>query len=172
MIETGWGEIILHPYRQALGPTQPPVQWVPGPLPGGRVAGVWRWPPTLSPLAPRLKKVFIYTSTPTMGFYAYCRVNSSPPYPPINFITRLWKKYYILEFLTVFPIFCRLDDCLFRLVVWVGTVPSRICRPFDWMGTCLSLIVTTANNARHIGTEILLTELLARCVTSTFAADC
>ena len=34
--------------RPALGPTQPPVQWAPGLLPGGKVVGGWRWPPTPS----------------------------------------------------------------------------------------------------------------------------
>jgi hypothetical protein len=48
LIELRLGRGIPYSTRPALGPTQPPVQWVPSLLPGGKAAGAWRWPPTLS----------------------------------------------------------------------------------------------------------------------------
>ena len=46
-IESRWGRDFPHPSRPALGPTQPPVQWVPD-LSQGKAAGAWCCLPTPS----------------------------------------------------------------------------------------------------------------------------
>jgi len=42
-IKSRWGRDFPRPFKLALGPIQPPAQWVPG-----LSTGAWRWPPTPS----------------------------------------------------------------------------------------------------------------------------
>ena len=67
-IESRLGRGFLHPSSLALGPTQPPTQWVQV-FPRCKAAGAWRLPPTPSSAevkervafiaCPRMKKIFI-----------------------------------------------------------------------------------------------------------------
>jgi len=52
-IESRWRRDFLHRSRQALGPTQHPIQGY-RVFPGGKAARAWRWPPT--PSTTTLKK--------------------------------------------------------------------------------------------------------------------
>jgi hypothetical protein len=40
-IESQWGRDFSQPSRPPLGPTQPPIQWVPGLFTGVKAAGAW-----------------------------------------------------------------------------------------------------------------------------------
>jgi hypothetical protein len=61
--------------RTALGPTQPPIQWVPGTLPLGLSDRVVNLTTHLH-LAPRLKNEWSYTSIPQYAFMAWCSVKA------------------------------------------------------------------------------------------------
>ena len=64
VIKPQWRRDFLHPSRQPLGPTLPPVQWVGGLDPGGKVAGTWHWPPTPS-ISGVTERVQLYFSSPS-----------------------------------------------------------------------------------------------------------
>jgi hypothetical protein len=77
-IESRWERDLLHPFRSALGPKQPPTQAVPGLFPGGKAAGAWCWPPT--PSCTEVKERVEVRGTPLLplwAFVAFSRVNFS-----------------------------------------------------------------------------------------------
>jgi hypothetical protein len=73
-IESQWGQDFLHLFRQALGPTQPVVQWVPGPFSRGKVAGAWCGSPTPSCMEVK-ERVELNLYPPFWVFMASLRVN-------------------------------------------------------------------------------------------------
>jgi hypothetical protein len=40
-IEFWWGRVFSYMSRTTVGPTQPPVKWVPGLFPGAKATGAW-----------------------------------------------------------------------------------------------------------------------------------
>ena len=64
-IESRLGQDFPQPSSPALGPTQPPIQWVPGL--SGRVKRPGRGVDHPRHLAARLKKEYSYTSTPSLS---------------------------------------------------------------------------------------------------------
>ena len=63
-IESRWGRDFPHPSRPALGPTQPPVQWVPGLSPGVKRPGSGADYPTSSKCR-GYERVGLYLYSPT-----------------------------------------------------------------------------------------------------------
>ena len=72
-IESRWGEI-FRPSRPALGPTQPPVQWVLGLSRGWSTAG--RVLLTTHPLLVPCMEEYSYTSTHPLGHNRACNGNT------------------------------------------------------------------------------------------------
>jgi hypothetical protein len=64
----GAGNFLITASRTALGPTQPPIQWVPGALSLG-VKRPGREADHSPPTSAEVKNAWSYTSTPTIRFH-------------------------------------------------------------------------------------------------------
>ena len=65
-IESRCGRDFLHPSRPALGPTQPPIQWVPSLYPGVKRPGRGvDHPPPCAEVKERVEQYFLSTSGPS-----------------------------------------------------------------------------------------------------------
>ena len=86
-IEYRCGRDFPHLSRPALGPTQPPIQWVQGHFPEGKAAGAWRWSPTPS-IAEVEGRVELYFYSP-----------SGPSWPVAgwNLPLPLRRKWHLLQ---------------------------------------------------------------------------
>jgi hypothetical protein len=124
--------------RLALGPTQPPIQWVPGALsPGVKQPG--READHSPPTSAKIKKTWVYTSTPQYTFMMQCLDNGTtlPFYCTDTTITKQWQKVMIIKASPPFrtskqemhetnihlqrPCY-RFNLNIFKLLSWVGQI--------------------------------------------------
>jgi hypothetical protein len=99
-IESRWGRDLPYWFRPNLGPTQPPVQWVPGPFPGGKVAwcGVDQALTSSAEVKERVELYLYSTSGPSWPVlgrtFAACltRVECSEKFETAGISVNIYKK--------------------------------------------------------------------------------
>jgi len=84
-IKSRWRRDFPHLSRPALGPTQPPIQWVPALSRGYRAAGAWRWPLTPFQCGGH-ERVELYLYSP-YGPYGLYRASVPVPGWPLPYLT-------------------------------------------------------------------------------------
>jgi len=95
-IECLWGRDFPHPSRPTLGPTQPPIKWVPGLLHGSKAARGWRWPPIPSSdeVKERVDIYLYYHSGPSWPLLRWTLLSTLP-----SVTYAVCVVTYLLEFL-------------------------------------------------------------------------
>jgi hypothetical protein len=86
-IESWWGHDFLHLSRLALGPTQPPVQWVPGLSRGVKGSRGM----TLTPHPPLVLWSWMGRAIPLLSLWAIWPVQSLSPCRRVRFTLTLWQ---------------------------------------------------------------------------------
>jgi len=121
-IETRWGRDFPHSSRPALGPTQPPVQWVPG-LSWGKTAGTWHRPPIPS----------------SVGVKERVKLIPLPPSGPSWPVTGWTKKYYYYYYYYRYHCLSKLStvvlkSCYRMLSYFIESESSSPCsqKPASW----------------------------------------
>jgi hypothetical protein len=71
-IQSRWVQVFPRTSGLAVGTTEPPVQRVPGPFPGVKVTGTWRW--LLTPSSAEVKErveLYLYSPSGRVNFTFY-----------------------------------------------------------------------------------------------------
>ena len=95
-IEFRWGRGFPYLSRPALGPSQPPIQWVQGLFPGVKAARAWRWP--LTPYSAEVKEsveLYLYSTSETSWSVMEWTL---PLRLPFNGIIYSWDLKRIISF--------------------------------------------------------------------------
>ena len=131
-IESRWGRDFPHLSRPALGPTQPPVQWIPGFFRGKERPG--RDADFSTPSSAVVMKGYSYTSTPPVG-----RTACTEPqclYKGALYIILIWKGVPCSFSKLCSTICCYFEFRLLRLI----KLPVSFEQILLWDGICLSIV--------------------------------
>ena len=132
-LESRWGRDFPHLSRPALGPTQPPVQWVPGLSRGKERPG--RDADPTPPNSAVVKKEYSYTFTPPMGRTTCTepqRLYNGALYPYLYFVCstkKFWRPRpppHLLSETTVFGGFSQNLQTKVWYILQFGLLPATI----------------------------------------------
>ena len=88
-MESWWRDFPL-PSWPVLGPTSPPIRWVPGLFPGGKRTGAWRWPPTSSSAEVK-ESVELYLCSPFGTSWPVLGKTLPIPLPLVGKVKSVWR---------------------------------------------------------------------------------
>jgi hypothetical protein len=130
----GWGFLFTTASRPTLGPTQPPIQLVPGPLFLGEERPRCE-ADNSSPSSAEVKNAWRYTSTPAIRLHSVVLRAQGQLLPlPLPYTYNSSKIWFIHSL----NVLCSTEKCLYWFVIW-GL--SEYCQ-IPWMSKVLLLWLT------------------------------